>query len=104
MKAPDQRSQVGVEPVVGNIDQLRVVVQYRLHLVVYGLHRVATNDGGPTAALALRKLTGVALGEQEADGEGDHNVPRAVDVLVIVLRLHKGKQGQAHCSEQGARE
>lgn len=62
VEASDERRQIRVEPVVGYVDQLRVVVQHGLHPLVDGLHGVpATNDGGTAAIFALRHVARVTL-------------------------------------------
>lgn len=60
------------------------------------------------AAPALeRRHLGVGLGarrQQEAHAAGDQHVPNAVDVEVVLLRLHEGVQGHGRRGDHGARE
>lgn len=60
------------------------------------------------AAPALqRRHLGVGLGpgrQQEAHAPGDQHVPNAVDVEVVLLRLHEGVEGHGRRGDHGARE
>lgn len=60
------------------------------------------------AAPALqRRHLGVGLGprrQQEAHTAGDQHVPNAVDVEVVLLRLHEGIQGHCRRGDHGAWE
>lgn len=50
---------------------------------------------------------GVRLGsrrQQEAHAAGDQHVPDAVDVEVVLLRLHEGVEGHGRRGDHGARE
>lgn len=60
------------------------------------------------AAPALqRRHLGVGLGprrQQEAHAAGDQHVPNAVDVEVVLLRLHEGVEGHRRRGDHGAGE
>lgn len=60
------------------------------------------------AAPALqRRHLGVGLGprrQQEAHAAGNQHVPNAVDVEVVLLRLHKGVEGHRRRGDHGAWE
>lgn len=42
--------------------------------------------------------------QKEADASCDQHVPDAVDVEVVLLRLHEGVQGHRRCGDGGARK
>lgn len=60
------------------------------------------------APLALQRgHLGIGFGsrrQQEAHAPRDQHVPYAVDVEVVLLRLHKGVQRHGGCRDHGARE
>lgn len=102
---PNEWRQVRVKPIVGNVNQFRVIVQHRLKMVVQWLHGGGCGGcGGCQSAcpLALGSPVWVVPWEQKADGERDGHMPGTVDVLVVVFCLHESKQGQADGGQQNA--